>query len=112
MTCKHLAGRPSLKRVFLLIDSRRGIAASDQKIMGLLDESAVSWAIVVTKADKQRPEALIKLCKETMDEISKYVAAFPEIFVTSSEDGTGVETLRANLAGFSLTKKDSETHQK
>ena len=107
LTRKYLAGRPSLKRVFLLIDSRRGIATSDQQIMTLLDESAVSWAVVITKADKEKSKALIKLCEETKDKINKYVAAFPELFITSSEEGTGIETLRAHLAGFGLTKENS-----
>ena len=96
----------------MLIDSRRGIAASDQEIMTLLDESAVSWAVVVTKADKEKSETLIRVCEETEEKISKYVAAFPEIFITSSEDGTGVEPLRAHLAEFSLIKEVSATNQK
>ena len=70
----------------------------------LLDETAVSWAVVITKADKQKSEALAKVCKDTQTKISKYVAAYPELIVTSSEDGTGIEALRAHLAGFALPK--------
>jgi GTP-binding protein len=54
LTRKYLAGRPSLQRVFLLIDSRRGVGPADHDIMALLDETAVSWAVVITKADKQK----------------------------------------------------------
>ena len=55
LTRKFLAGRTSLQRVFLLIDSRRGIGKADREIMGLLDDTAVSWAAVLTKADKLKP---------------------------------------------------------
>ena len=110
LTRRYLSGRPSLKRVFLLIDSRRGIAASDQEIMALLDGSAVSWAVVITKVDKEKSEALIKICKEAENKISKYVAAYPELFITSSEEGTGIETLRTHLSGFSLPKENSATY--
>ena len=106
LTRKYLAGRPSLQRVFLLIDSRRGVGPADHDIMALLDETAVSWAVVMTKADKQKSESLAKICEETKTKISKYVAAYPELFITSSEDGTGIEALRAHLSGFALPKTD------
>ena len=100
LTRRYLAGRPSLQRVFLLIDSRRGIGPADRNIMNLLDETAVSWAVVMTKADKQRAETLSVICNETAEKISQHVAAYPEIFVTSSETGVGIETLRAHLASL------------
>ena len=100
LTRRYLAGRPSLQRVFLLIDSRRGIGPADRNIMNLLDETAVSWAVVMTKADKQRAETLSVICNETAEKISQYVAAYPELFVTSSETGVGIETLRAHLASL------------
>jgi len=106
LTRKYLAGRPSLQRVFLLIDSRRGIGPADHDIMALLDETAVSWAVVMTKADKQKAESLAKICKETKLKINEYVAAYPELFITSSEDGAGIEALRAHLSGFALPKAD------
>jgi GTP-binding protein len=74
--------------------------------MALLDKTAVSWAVVITKADKQKAGPLAKICKETEVKISKYVAAYPELFITSSEDGTGIEALRAHLSGFALPKAD------
>ena len=95
-----------MQRVFLLIDSRRGVGPADHDIMALLDKTAVSWAVVITKADKQKAETLAKICKETKEQISDYVAAYPELFITSSEDGTGIEALRTHLSGFALPKAD------
>ena len=106
LTRRYLAGRPSLQRVFLLIDSRRGIGPADRDIMNLLDETAVSWAVVMTKADKQKADPLSIICNETAEKISKHVAAYPELFVTSSESGVGIETLRAHLARLCLPKED------
>ncbi len=104
LTRKFLAGRSSLQRVFLLIDSRRGIGKGDKEIMALLDETAVSWAAVLTKIDKLKPLELAAVCKSTEDIIAKHVAAFPELFVTSSERGDGVAHLRGHLAMFAKTK--------
>ena len=104
LTRKFLAGRQSLQRVFLLIDCRRGVGKADQEIMKLLDETAVSWAAVLTKADKLKPEALEKTCRASEAVIANHVAAFPELFVTSSETGRGVAHLRAHMAGFALAK--------
>ncbi len=100
LTRKFLAGRTSLKRVFLLIDSRRGIGRADMEIMELLDNTAVSWAAVLTKADKLKPEEFEVVCEATETTISSHVAAFPELFITSSERGDGVEHLRGHLAMF------------
>ena len=106
LTHRYLAGRPSLQRVFLLIDCRRGIGSADQDIMNLLDKAAVSWAVVITKADKQTATALAKVCKETRDKIGKYLASYPKLFITSSESGIGIDSLRAHLARFGLPKED------
>tara|TARA_B100000575_G_C22896677_1_gene521513 strand:- start:55 stop:732 length:678 start_codon:yes stop_codon:yes gene_type:complete len=106
LTRKYLAGRPSLRRVFLLIDCRRGIRPADRDIMNLLDETAVSWAVVMTKADKQKAESLSTICNETAEKIGNHVAAYPELFVTSSESGVGIEMLRAHLAGLCLPRED------
>jgi GTP-binding protein len=104
LTRKFLAGRPSLQRVFLLVDSRRGIGRSDEEIMNLLDDAAVSWAVVLTKSDKLKPAQIEKLAQDCSTKISRHVAAFPEIFVTSSESKDGIDYLRAHLAGFALDK--------
>ena len=73
--------------------------------MKLLDASAVSWAVVMTKADKLKPAALEQVCDATRATITKHVAAYPEIFVTSSQEGVGIAELRAHLAGLALPKE-------
>ncbi len=95
---------PSLQRVFLLVDSRRGIGTADSEIMKLLDASAVSWAVVMTKADKLKPKPLEQVCSATKATIATHVAAYPEIFVTSSQEGHGIAELRAHLAGLALPR--------
>ena len=105
LTNRYLAGRTSLQRVFLLIDSRRGLRSIDQDIMNFLDGTAVSWAVVITKADKQKVEVLNEVCEDTKEKISKHVAAYPELFITSSETGMGIKALRAHLARFGLPKQ-------
>ncbi len=107
LTRKFLAGRPSLQRVFLLIDSRRGVGRADEDIMGLLDEAAVSWAVVLTKSDKLKPSQIETVKNATDQKISKHVAAYPEIYVTSSETKDGIDYLRAHLAGFADPKPSS-----
>ena len=104
LTRKFLAGRASLQRVFLLIDSRRGIGSGDAEIMALLDASAVSWAVVLTKVDKLKQTELSTVCADTQVRIGKHVAAFPELFVTSSEAGTGIAELRAHIGALSLPR--------
>ncbi|MDB4852153.1 ribosome biogenesis GTP-binding protein YihA/YsxC [Alphaproteobacteria bacterium] len=107
LTRKFLAGRPSLQRVFLLIDSRRGVGRADEDIMGSLDEAAVSWAVVLTKSDKLKPAQIDKIVTDTSVTISRHVAAYPEIFTTSSETKDGIEYLRAHIAGFTMPKTTS-----
>jgi GTP-binding protein len=104
LTRKFLAGRASLQRVFLLIDARRGIGPGDSEIMTLLDASAVSWAVVITKADKLKPAALEAVCNDTRSRITAHVAAFPELFVTSAEAATGIAELRAHLGALALPR--------
>ena len=105
LTRKFLSGRASLQRVFLLIDCRRGIGSADAEIMKLLDSSAVSWAVVMTKADKLKLGALQSVCDSTLKRINTHVAAYPELFVTSSETRDGIAELRAHLAGLALAKE-------
>ena len=105
LTRRFLAGRASLQRVFLLIDCRRGVGSADAEIMKLLDTSAVSWAVVMTKADKLKPGALKAVCEATPKRINTHVAAYPELFVTSSETRDGISELRAHLAGLALPKE-------
>ncbi|MGC6531310.1 MAG: ribosome biogenesis GTP-binding protein YihA/YsxC [Candidatus Puniceispirillaceae bacterium] len=106
LTRKFLSGRQTLQRVMLLIDSRRGIGKGDRLIMDLLDDAAVSWAVVLTKADKLKPTQLAKIYGQTQAETKKHVAAFPHIFITSSQEGRGVAELRAHLARLAEPKQD------
>ncbi|WP_127090970.1 ribosome biogenesis GTP-binding protein YihA/YsxC [Aquabacter cavernae] len=94
----YLRGRVNLARVFVLIDSRHGIKPVDEEILDLLDKAAVSYAIVLTKADQIKPTALVERIAETQQRIRKRPAAYPEIFPTSSETGEGLPDLRAAVA--------------
>ena len=106
LTRKFLVGRQSLQRMLLLIDSRRGIGQADKEMMKLMDDSAVSWGVVLTKADKVKSEQLQKICDKTQQETSRHIAAFPHIWTTSSQTGVGIAELRAHLAGLSLPRAD------
>ena len=90
----YLRGRQVLKRAFLLIDCRRGIGDVDRDIMKMLDEAAVSYRIVLTKADKVKASELDKIKADTITEMAKHAAAFPEISVTSAEKKGGIDELR------------------
>lgn len=98
MIFDYLRGRPSLRRVCLLIDARHGLKDSDIDVMKDLDASAVSYQIVLTKCDKVKAPALAKLVAETQKRIARHVAAHPVIVQTSSVKGAGIEFLRAELA--------------
>jgi GTP-binding protein len=101
LTLKYLKGRPSLRTICLLIDSRRGIGVYDELIMKELDKAAVSWIVVLTKADKLTNEEIEKIKDSTSKNISKHPAAYPEIIVTSSLKSDGIPMLRAYLASLS-----------
>lgn len=96
----YLAGRPTLRRAFCLIDSRHGIKPVDHEIMTLLDRSAVPFQVVLTKADKLGPNAIKPVLDQVETELQKHPAAFPELVVTSSDKGHGIATLRAIIAGL------------
>lgn len=96
----YLRGRPNLSRVFLLLDSRVEIKKSDETVMELLDQSAVAYQLVLTKADAVKPGALKRKQDEVLALTAKHPAALSEIVTTSSENGTGVEGLRAVIAGL------------
>ncbi len=102
LTLAYLKGRAGLRRVFVLIDSRRGIMAADLEIMAMLDEAAVIYQIVLTKADKLKQSGLEKTIAAAHSVIAKRPAAHPEIILTSAEKKTGLETLRAEIAGLAL----------
>jgi GTP-binding protein len=93
----YLRGRPNLKRVYLLIDSRHGLKAPDTEALDALDKAAVSYQIVLTKADKIKPAEAAAVAEATLKAIAKRPAAFPRVAVTSSEKGLGIAELRAEM---------------
>jgi GTP-binding protein len=97
----YLAGRVSLRRAFVLIDFRHGIKAVDDEIMTLLDRSAVTFQVVLTKADKVKEKDKDKILSQVRERLAKHPAAYPELVLTSSEKGDGLATLRAIIAGLS-----------
>jgi GTP-binding protein len=96
----YLSGRATLRRVFVLIDTRHGIKSVDEEILTLLDRSAVTFQVVMTKADKVGKTEREKNINQVKAALTKHVAAYPEIIVTSSEKGDGIETLRAVIANL------------
>ncbi len=91
----YLRGRVVLKRTLVLIDSRHGVKPVDLEMMKMLDEAAVGYRLVLTKADKIKASELEAVIAATQAEERKHSAAFPVIHVTSSEKGMGIEELRA-----------------
>ncbi|MCB1333881.1 MAG: YihA family ribosome biogenesis GTP-binding protein [Roseivivax sp.] len=97
---QYLSGRATLRRAFVLIDHRHGVKDVDEEIMTLLDKSAVTFQAVLTKADKVKPSEQERILTQVRGKLAKHPAAFPEIIVTSSEKGEGLETLRAVIASL------------
>ncbi|UWR03620.1 ribosome biogenesis GTP-binding protein YihA/YsxC [Ruegeria conchae] len=95
---KYLSGRQTLRRAFVLIDSRHGVKPVDAEIMKLLDTSAVTFQCVLTKADKVKANDREKVLQQVRSALAKHPAAFPEIVLTSSEKGDGIPTLRSIIA--------------
>ncbi|WP_419825958.1 ribosome biogenesis GTP-binding protein YihA/YsxC [Sphingomonas sp.] len=91
----YLRGRPVLARVLVLVDARHGLKDVDRELMTMLDRAAVSYRLVLTKADKVKPTALAATHEAVAGEARKHVAAHPEILDTSSETGSGIAELRA-----------------
>lgn len=91
----YLRGRPTLKRVLVLVDCRHGLKPVDREIMELLDKAAVSYQLVLTKADKIKPTALAEVVAAVTADARKHPAAFPDILATSSETRAGLGELRA-----------------
>ena len=94
----YLSGRATLRRAFVLVDARHGIKPVDEEIMARLDSAAVPFQCVLTKADKVKAKDREAVLAQVRQALSKHPAAFPEIVLTSSEKGDGIETLRAIIA--------------
>jgi GTP-binding protein len=93
----YLRGRPNLKRAYLLIDARHGLKAIDEEAMAAFDTAAVSYQVVLTKADKLKPREAEAAAAEALRRISRRPAAFPRVLATSAETGVGVAELRAEI---------------
>lgn len=107
----YLRGRPNLRRVFVLVDSRHGLKKNDLAMMDDLDVAAVSYQIVLTKADKLKKGQLEKVVLQTQEALVKRPAAFPEIIATSSEKGFAVDEVRAAIASLvDLTELGYKAH--
>lgn len=96
----YLAGRPTLRRAFLLIDARHGVKAVDTEIMDLLNRAAVTFQVVLTKADKPSAADLARIEDEVATALARHPAAFPSVVVTSAETGLGLDVLRSVIAGM------------
>jgi GTP-binding protein len=94
----YLRGRPNLARVYLLVDARHGLKSVDAGIMAMLDECAVSYQTVLTKADKLNAYQLADVTKSVETALKTHPAAHPEVLATSSETGSGIPELRAAIA--------------
>jgi len=95
---EYLAGRQSLRRAFVLVDGRHGVKKVDTEIMSMLDSSAVTFQVILTKLDKIKEKDRDSILDQVRTNLQKHPAAFPEIILTSSEKGWGIQTLRSVIA--------------
>ena len=95
---QYLAGRQSLRRAFVLVDGRHGVKKVDTEIMSMLDSSAVTFQVVLTKLDKVKEKDQENILEQVRTSLQKHPAAFPDIILTSSEKGWGIQTLRSVIA--------------
>jgi GTP-binding protein len=94
----YLRGRANLKRVYVLVDTRRGLTAADDEVLEILDAAAVSYQVVLTKADEVKPAELAICLQATTAALERHPAAFPATLATSAHGGTGIPELRAAIA--------------
>jgi GTP-binding protein len=96
----YLRSRSRLRRVLVLIDSRRGVLDMDQQVMNLLDKAAVSYGLVLTKADELKPAERDKVLAAAAQEAGKHTAALAEVLITSALKGDGIPALRTHMAAL------------
>lgn len=94
----YLYGRSNLGRVYVLIDSRHGLKKSDLETFDAFDAAAVSYQVILTKADKIKPPAVSRVTEETVKALSRRPAAYPHVIATSSQTGFGLDLVRADMA--------------
>ncbi len=97
---EYLRGRQNLRRVAVLVDSRRGAMDTDQQAMKLLDQAAVSYVLVLTKLDQLKPAARVEAEAGLALEAKKHTAAYPAIFATSALKGLGLDVLKTHMAAL------------
>lgn len=100
----YLKGRRQLVRVMLLIDARHGIKDVDRKVMKMLDDAAVSYQVILTKADKLKEKAQLAMIEKTAAELSTHIAAYPFIHLSSSHKTAGIENIRADIGRITNSK--------
>jgi GTP-binding protein len=106
----YLRGRPSLARVFVLVDGRHGLKESDHETMRALDGAAVSYAVVLTKGDEVKAVDRSARIAATLEGLRKHVAAYPEVLLTSARTGDGVADLRARIARLIAERTGAAGH--
>jgi GTP-binding protein len=102
LTESYIRGRPNLRRVLLLVDAKVGLKEADDKLMALMDESGLSYQVVMTKADRLKPAELQAMRAKLGGKLARRPACHPEIPVTSAVDGAGIAELRQALAAFAV----------
>ena len=102
LVMRYLRGRPNLRRVYVLIDARHGIKKNDDEVLDMLDKTAVSYQVVLTKIDKIKAPAVKRVFTDVEAALKKRPAAYPEIIATSSEKGDGVADLRAAITQLTI----------
>lgn len=100
-----LRGRANLRRVYVLVDARHGLKDNDVEALKALDQAAVSYQIVLTKADKVKPAELARVVDETRERLKQRPAAHPEVLATSAESRAGIAELRAEIARLGTTRQ-------
>jgi GTP-binding protein len=95
---QYLRGRPNLRRVFVLVDARHGLKDSDKELMAMLDDTAVSYQVVLTKSDKVKVEEQNKLMESLKKSLVKNIAAHPDVLLTSAHKKYGIDELRGAIA--------------
>ena len=111
LLARYLRQRATLRRAYLLVDSRHGLKEPDRELMGALDAAGVSYQIVLTKVDKLAADDGSRVAAAVAAELSGHPAAHPEIHLTSAHEGHGIAALRAALAAFVLPAEPSREFQ-
>lgn len=103
LTLDYLRGRPNLRRVCLMIDSRHGLKDTDEETLATLDRSAVPYRVILTKIDKVGPRTLEQTVEQVQAALKNHPAAMPEVLVSSAAKGYGIAEIRADMAQLTIT---------